>query len=617
MNVLLESRWRALVDADFNVWRIPPSEIPLDLATDISSPLARNVSLVASVDSGKVSAIVRRELACGEWLPVHLARGAEAIIASLIRPGNVVLANETYVTAQWSIERAGGQVVNIPSDGHPVFGGNLHIPALAQALRTKQVAYVQISAPATLLTAHGGQPVSLGNMQSVCRIVEQCQPRVPIVLDASRIFENAVRIQGHEAGHNRQTVAELVRQQISYADVVYLSARKDLRQEHGGILTATAPWMDKLREAAYLLAGTPESGGLSAHEIAALAECFPSSKIEIDVSMRVREIERISARLRELGVPVSSYGAGGIFLNAHYWLPRVRSDSFPAQTLVALLYLHGGIRALGTWSNKPEEDQIVRICHQPSASDFVIASLPAIMRATQVKTSGLRLIDRAPAFGDRFQPESWEDWPRLRVQINPPSGAPSLFAAQAAAWAQLEPILRSRLGLRHTNRLIPAAAERGPQRLLVEAAGRCDPPFAISTRNELVRRIAAFYGVSCDVHIGRPLLRICSVAEFPKLERVQGSNNILAVDVGGTADWNASGVRPGELLQSGADIIWSSNAVGSARGGFVAFSAHSSYFCRIRDEMIFSVGSPCDGGLSIGTMLRMVHALKTDHDGDR
>jgi len=74
-----------------------------------------------------------------------------------------------------------------------------------------------------------------------------------------------------------------------------------------------------------------------------IEECLQDSHIRA----RIGQVEYLGERLKEQGIPiVLPIGGHGIFIDAKRFLPHLKQDQFPAQTLAAELYIDAGIRTM-------------------------------------------------------------------------------------------------------------------------------------------------------------------------------------------------------------------------------------------------------------------------------
>jgi tyrosine phenol-lyase len=192
----------------------------------------------------------------------------------------------------------------------------------------------------------GGQPISVANMKAVYALAQRYGSRV--ILDATRIAENAWFIQQREEGYQHRTVAEIVRELCTYSDGCTMSAKKDPLANIGGFLAVNDA--DIAAEAANLLVvyeGLHTYGGMAGRDMEAVAIGIEESVQDDHIRARIGQVQYLGDKLRQWGVPiVLPVGGHGIFLDARAFLPHVPQEHYPAQALAAALYLDSGVRAM-------------------------------------------------------------------------------------------------------------------------------------------------------------------------------------------------------------------------------------------------------------------------------
>lgn len=616
MRCSIEPRTRSLRTANYNVALVPAAETPIDLScqpcrdgpddTDISVELAYQ-KLARAVDS---------VLDCTFCLPVHLGRGAEMAIASMINPGGSVVGNEVYLTGQWSIQQHGGDFYSLLDTKDTKFSGNLDLDLLANRLSIQNPAYVQVTAPLSLLSNRGGAPVSLGNLHAVRSLIHRLNPGTPLVLDASRIFENAAQIRLKEPGQNDRPLVEIVREMAATADIVFLSGRKDLGASTGGIIAFRDEiFLSQLVEFVEIFEGSAKTGGLLPAEINQMASGLVSVVEDHTAMVSVQRLEGLAHHLIGEGVPVVSWGAGALYLDARKWLPGVPVAEHPAQTLVNALYLYAGIRAIGTPATSQPEEQIIRLCVSEEVLEYLRRALPRLALLLYPLKSGFRrqIAGSGGVFLDSLEPVCGQEWclqPHFQepdFQITCRSGFSN------STWPQLESVLRKVLELKPANRLVPAQRERGAQRLLTEIARLHQPPFIIESSNQVMQRLASYFQEKNLLSFSSASRKIYVVnqVELGAALKIKHKGDVIALDVGPMESWTA-GQWPGHFFQEDKqiDIIWSCDLVAdNTGGGFVAFKADTSLYRVLRETMLFSVGSLHDGGLAGTAMLRLARLL--------
>jgi tyrosine phenol-lyase len=196
------------------------------------------------------------------------------------------------------------------------------------------------------LNMAGGQPFSLGNLARVRDLTRAYG--VPLILDATRISENALFVKQRESRWSQATLPELIALIAGEADGAIFSSKKDHFVPIGGLLALNDDALaEQARELMVVYEGFPHYGGMSGAAMEALAVGIRESTDEAIVRQYVEQSAYLGRLLLERGIPiVVPVGAHAVFVDAKRFLPHLRQDEFPAQTLAAALYLAGGIRSM-------------------------------------------------------------------------------------------------------------------------------------------------------------------------------------------------------------------------------------------------------------------------------
>jgi tyrosine phenol-lyase len=187
----------------------------------------------------------------------------------------------------------------------------------------------------------GGQPLSLSNLVGVRELTRA--HGVPLILDATRISENALFIKDREAGHADSTLAGLIREIADLADRAVFSSKKDHFVPIGGLLAVNDDDLaERVRELVVVYEGFPHYGGLAGHDMETLAQHRRGDRAALRLAQR-----GLRDAVRGGGIPiVVPLGAHVVFLDAKRFLPHVPQHEFPAQALAAALYLAGAVRSM-------------------------------------------------------------------------------------------------------------------------------------------------------------------------------------------------------------------------------------------------------------------------------
>lgn len=371
----IRRRLKAIRDAGWNTFLLKADDVFLDMLTDSGVNAMTDRQLAAMITAQDAYAGGRsyyelveavREVFGFEFeyvLPVHQGRAAEHLLAKiLVKPGSIVITNYHFTTSKAHVELAGGEMIEIPvpealdtRSDYP-FKGDIDVVKLEELLSKlkDRIAYVRVEAVANLL---GGQPVSMRNMREVRELCDK--HGVLLVLDASMIDWNAYLIKEREPGYQSKSLAEIVRELASYADIVYMSARKAPSVRGGLIATRRRDVYEKLVVLLPVYEGFPSYGGMSVKELAAMAVGLRDM---VDESLVGSEVELIKYAVTELdkhGIPVVKPPGGlGVHLDATRFLDHIPRNLYPAASLTGALYLASGVRAMerGTMSMDRAKD---------------------------------------------------------------------------------------------------------------------------------------------------------------------------------------------------------------------------------------------------------------------
>jgi tyrosine phenol-lyase len=353
----------ALAEAGYNTFLLRSDDVFVDLLTD-SGTSALSQEQRAAMERGdeayagsrsyfRLEAAMRELYGFTHLIPTHQGRGAEHLLAKvLVRPGKLVPSNLYFTTSREHVELAGGVWIDvaIPEASDPEsldpFKGNVDLKRLGHVLAAaapERVAFIRVEA---CLNMAGGQPFSLENLRAVSRLAREYG--VPLILDATRISENAVFVKDRERGYEEQPLPEVIREIASLADGAVFSSKKDHFVPIGGFLALNDDDLaERARELVVVYEGFPHYGGLAGHDMEALAQGIRESADEAIVRQYLSQSAYLGGLLLDRGIPIAvPIGAHAVFLDAKRFLPHLPQEQFPAQSLAAALYLAGGVRSM-------------------------------------------------------------------------------------------------------------------------------------------------------------------------------------------------------------------------------------------------------------------------------
>jgi tryptophanase len=269
----------------------------------------------------------------------------------------------------------------------------------------------------------GGQPVSMANIRAVS---ELCRGHgIPLYIDACRFAENAYFIKCREEGFGQAPVRDIVREMFSWADGCTMSAKKDGLANIGGFLaTNDAGLAQQERDLLILTEGFPTYGGLAGRDLEAIAIGLEEVLHEDYLEYRLASVRYLGEHIASEGVPiVQPPGGHAIYVDAAAFLPHVPPTQLPGQSLVAELYVEGGIRAVevgtvmfgqtdpDTGEEVPAAMELVRLAmprrvYTQSHVDFMVEAIQAVFNRRK-DIGGFRFLHKASVlrhFTATFEP---------------------------------------------------------------------------------------------------------------------------------------------------------------------------------------------------------------------
>jgi len=358
-----EERLGYLREAGYNVFKLRAEDVLIDLLTD-SGTSAMSADQWASLMQGDESYAgsrsffrfrdtVRDLTGLNHVIPTHQGRAAERILFSTVcKPGDVVPNNTHFDTTRANVEATGARAVDlpspqglVPSEPHP-FKGDMDTEALEALIAEVGVERIPLCMLTVTNNTGGGQPVSMANIEAVSAI---CRKHgIPFYLDACRFAENAWFIKEREEGWKDVPVEDIARRMFRLADGCTMSAKKDGLANIGGFLATNDAHLARQEENLLILTeGFPTYGGLAGRDLEAVATGLQEVLREDYLTYRIASVRYLGEHVAARGVPIMQPPGGhAVYLDAAAFLPHVPRHELPGQSLVAELYLQGGIRGV-------------------------------------------------------------------------------------------------------------------------------------------------------------------------------------------------------------------------------------------------------------------------------
>jgi tyrosine phenol-lyase len=432
-------REEAIKNAGYNTFLLREDEVYIDFLTDSGTNamsdnqwagmMLGDEAYAGSRNFYNLEKAVRDIYGYKHLVPTHQGRAAEHIMSQLlIKTGDFIPNNMYFTTRRAHQELAGATWVDVsideahdPESWHP-FKGNVDLrklESLIQDVGVQKIPYMSVEANVNMA---GGQPFSLENLAALRDLCNR--HKIPVMLDGTRLVENAHFIQRRESGYQTKSIKEIVREVCAHTDGVTVSGKKDALVNIGGFLACNDEHLFLEAKAMVVVyEGLHTYGGMSGRDMEAMARGLYEMVQDRHVASRVNQVEYLGHLLLEAGVPiVVPVGGHAIFLDARRFLPHIPQEQYPSQALSAALYLESGVRGMErgivssgrdpvTGEERKPKLELVRLAiprrgYTHTDMDFVAESIIRLCGMRE-RVRGLKMVyetERLRFFQARFEP---------------------------------------------------------------------------------------------------------------------------------------------------------------------------------------------------------------------
>ena len=441
-----KERLEKMKNAGFNTFMLHNGDIFMDMLTDSgvnamsdnmqAAMLHADDAYAGSETFYRMNDKLTEIFGIKHLLPTHQGRACEHIIAQhFVKPGSCVIMNYHFTTSKAHVTRLGGRVEELVKDEGLVvksdlpFKGNIDLDKVKACIAKEgadNIAYMRLEAGTNLI---GGQPISYENMKAATELAKEYG--IVTVLDASLLQDNLYFNKTREEGLKDKSIREITRMIADLFDIVYFSARKFGFGRGGGIMVRDEEMFHAMEDYITMFEGFLNYGGMSVKEMEALIVGFEET-MDLDIiSQGPQFINHCVKELDKLGVPMVTPGGGlGAHIDARQVVDHIPAEQYPAGSLVAALYLCGGIRGMerGTLSEERNPDgtehiasvEMVRLAFPRrvftlSQTEYVIDRVKWLYDHRHL-IGGLRFVHEPKTlrfFTGRLEPVS--DWPEKLI----------------------------------------------------------------------------------------------------------------------------------------------------------------------------------------------------------
>ena len=416
-------REQILDAAGYNVFDVPAEDVYVDLLTDSGTGTMSDAQWAALVRGDeayagspsfdRLVAAVEDVMGFSKVVPAHQGRGAENVLyGALVDEGDVVLNNGHFDTTRAHVANQGADPVDCPVDGaydpadESPFKGNFSLDRARAVVDEVGAERVPVVVLTITNNSTAGQPVSTANVRTTAAFADEIG--ATFVIDACRFAENAHFVTERESGYEDWSVAGVAREQLSYADAVIMSGKKEGLTNVGGFAAVRDDDLfERAKQRAILYEGFPTYGGMAGRDVEAMAVGLREAVEPPWVRERVEQVRSLGEKLHARGVPIyRPVGGHAVYVDAGRLLSHLPDEQFPGQALVCELYREGGVRAveLGSFAfpgtDRPELVRLAipRRTYGPDHLDHVADTLAAIVDRRE-EVTGLEIVSE-PAMSE-------------------------------------------------------------------------------------------------------------------------------------------------------------------------------------------------------------------------
>lgn len=358
-----EERISYIKEAYYNPFLLKAESVIIDLLTDSGTSAMSSKQWAGIMDGDEAYAgsksffrfeeAVQKITGLKYIIPTHQGRAAEKILFTNVGgPGKYIPNNTHFDTTRANVEYSGAVAEDFLNETgkHPEiiadFKGNMDVQALENFIKEKGAENIPLVMITVTNNSGGGQPVSMQNIKEVKAVCKKYG--LPLFIDACRFAENAYFIKLREPGYKEKSVLEIAQEMFSYADGATMSAKKDALVNIGGFLALNDDDLAmRCRNLLIVTEGFSTYGGLAGRDLEAIAQGLEEIVDENYLQYRIKSTQYLGDRLVNAGIPIiEPPGGHAIYLDAKRFLPNIPPEQFPGQSIVAEMYIEGGIRAV-------------------------------------------------------------------------------------------------------------------------------------------------------------------------------------------------------------------------------------------------------------------------------
>ncbi len=338
-----KERIEVLKKAFFNTFWINSNNITFDMTSQGTSAMSQDQlsglyigdeTYAGSRNFEYLQEVVKNTFGFDYVCPTHNLKGSHKLITTtMVSEGDVIFSNSRLPEELTKDYSASVEIIMSVQENSK-FSGNIDIKALKIKLQeNKNTPYIYIE-----LYRSGFRPVSLSNLEEAHKITKE--HNVPLIINLSRIVENALYIRENVSEFADKKLAEIVKKIASASDICVLDAALDPRCNVGGLIaTSEYKFYEKYMNEVVVYEGLHTYGGMAGRTMEIFARGIKEMVYKHQAIWISQQIKDFASLLK--GIPFYT-GSDGIYIKADEFFPHIKENQ--TNTLAAFLYLKSGLR---------------------------------------------------------------------------------------------------------------------------------------------------------------------------------------------------------------------------------------------------------------------------------
>ena len=336
---------------DYNPFCIPDNQIEIDLKTDSWAQLhllciKKRLQYLNHLlhQPKKILDSIKQIFPFKHTIITQSGRTAEKVFYQGWPHKGIVLQNILFPTALIHQIENGYTPVEIPTkstldlNNEEIWKGNLDLEELKKYKIDSADDVVMICVE-TSNNAAGGAPVSLNHLKAIKEIISDT--KIPIVLDATRIIENAMYCIEYEEECRHLDVWAVIKQFCELSDIVICSIAKDFGINSGGLIAFNDDSLFDVLNPLNQSLGT-YLGGVD-KKLIHLAMKDKNYVIK-QVTQRKNVVEKLKQSWLRKNIPIAINKGAHCILFDIKKMKSLENFNYPVESFIAWFYLRTGIR---------------------------------------------------------------------------------------------------------------------------------------------------------------------------------------------------------------------------------------------------------------------------------